>query len=721
MRIGATILSLMFVVGLSTAAQAAATNAPYSAGVFSSLLGPQEAGVSDRAPSCFRTDLPGDTLHVDLEAFNNAIGLTAGGIFYTAARLTPTVACTVETVIFYKWDKSNDDYLFVWGDSTATHPGAIIESVPYSGADTMTWVSIALPVPVPLDSGEDIWVGPRMNHSLPDSFPLGTDDGPYVSTRGGWINYQGTWIELSSVPLNYNWHIRAILGHTPAFATDLGLDEMLAPVTQMEPGSVQPTAILKNFGSAPQTGFLVKCLIDSVGTHVYEDSAVWTDTLQPGVADTVSFLTWTTGQHATYDVTMFVSLLDDSNPANDTLVRQTMVSMPTLVWAELTAAPSPGRYWCPGTGVYRDTLWFLGGRMSAQTSTRSMTAYDIATGTWIDTGLPTLTTPRRAGGGGQIGNKIYIAGGRDSLSDTLATCEEFDLDTKTFTAKANMPDDIWAVASAVAGGKLYIIGNELGTGTTYEYNPAVDSWKTKATLSAGRGWACAAGANGLVYVMGGSAGSTVYSDCWCFDPAANTWTKKANMPGPRTYSAAAAYKDSLIFVIGGCTAASSTPADGLVYEYDIASNTWKTETPKPTASGWHMVNVAADAIYVAYGSNTTTPTYLTSLDVGWPPLYGIEVMRLTQLKDVCSISPSVVRNSARIAYSVTRTARAELGIYDAAGKLVRTLVDGTVEPGTRSVIWNRTDNSGKRVANGTYFYRLTLDGKSVSGKAIVLK
>jgi N-acetylneuraminic acid mutarotase len=418
--------------------------------------------------------------------------------------------------------------------------------------------------------------------------------------------------------------------------------------------------------------------------------------------------------------------VSDGFPSNSDLAGaaksgQTAVNLLNLVWADSTAAPAPGRYWCPGTGIYRDTLWFLGGRMSAQTSTRSMTAYDITSGTWIDTDLPKLTTPRRAGGGGRIGSKIYIAGGRDSLSDTLYTCEEFDLDTKTFTPKADMPAAYWAVASAVAGDKLYIIGNELGTGTTYEYNPVVDSWKTKATLSVSRGWAGAAGANGLVYVMGGSAAATVYSDCWCFDPAANTWTQKANMPGPRTYSAATAYKDSLIFVIGGCTAASATPADKLVYEYDIVSNTWKTDTPKPTASGWHMVNAAADAIYVAYGSDTNTPTYLTNLNVGWLVAPGVEVIDPTQPEAVCHISPSVVRGFASISYSAARAGRAELGIYDVTGKLVRTLVDGTVKPGSQSATWNRTDNSGKRVANGTYFYRLSVDGKSASGKAIVLK
>jgi hypothetical protein len=37
------------------------------------------------------------------------------------------------------------------------------------------------------------------------------------------------------------------------------------------------------------------------------------------------------------------------------------------------------------------------------------------------------------------------------------------------------------------------------------------------------------------------------------------------------------------------------------------------------------------------------------------------------------------------------------------------------------VTWNRTSNSGSRVSNGTYFYRLTVDGKSVSSKSVVLE
>jgi len=528
------------------------------------------------------------------------------------------------------------------------------------------------------------------------------------------------------------------------------------------------------------------------------------------------------------------SNLSDGVPSSDHANSgPSMAAVLDLVWVDSTAAPSPGRYWCPGSGVYRDTIWFLGGRMSAQAATRSMTAYDIVNDQWITTGLPSLTTPRRTGGGGLIGNKIYVAGGKDSSSNILNTCEAFDLDAKTFAAKANMPAAYWAVASAVAGNKLYIIGNEGSTGSTYEYNPAVDSWYTKATLSVGRGWACAAGANGLVYVMGGSdASGTAMSDCWCFDPTANSWTQKAAMPGARTYSTATAYGDSVIYVIGG-SADGTTAADSLVYTYHITANAWTTAASRPTSSGWHMTNVDHGVVYVAYGSDCQAPTYLTELNVAsWvPPLShdvtltaiseppanmnrgsvkpagtvrnvglnaesnipmtcwidssGTRVYSATEtvpgpLAPYASVkhtfvtswtsgpsgaqytvtmftalsndsnrandtmranvtitgpgvqestkptfilygaSPSLVRGQARISYAVAGPGHVTLGVYDAAGMLARTLVNGQVAPGDRIAVWDRTNNAGRTVAKGTYFYRLTADGRSVSSKAVVI-
>jgi len=286
-----------------------------------------------------------------------------------------------------------------------------------------------------------------------------------------------------------------------------------------------------------------------------------------------------------------------------------------MVWISRQNAPAPGRYWCPGTGVVRDTIFFLGGRIDYgggnTNSTRTIWAYVPATNTWINTGLPTLLVPRRAGGGGRIGNKIYVAGGRDSLHNTLSTCEEFDVDTKVVTQKASMPAGCWACGSAVVNDKLYIIGDENSSGNTYEYDPVNNQWSVKASLPVGRGWTAAAGAQGKVYVFGGSdASGNTLSDCWEFDPVNNTWTQKATMPGPRIYHSAVTYNDSLIFVLGGAPAGAAS-ADSSVYLYNVLNNTWSIVPPMPTKRGWLMANQVGNMIYASFGSDCITPTYLT--------------------------------------------------------------------------------------------------------------
>jgi hypothetical protein len=53
-------------------------------------------------------------------------------------------------------------------------------------------------------------------------------------------------------------------------------------------------------------------------------------------------------------------------------------------------------------------------------------------------------------------------------------------------------------------------------------------------------------------------------------------------------------------------------------------------------------------------------------------------------------------------------------VYDAAGRLVRTLVDGVVGPGTYRVSWDGRDETRRRVAPGVYFYELRAGGERIS-------
>lgn len=65
--------------------------------------------------------------------------------------------------------------------------------------------------------------------------------------------------------------------------------------------------------------------------------------------------------------------------------------------------------------------------------------------------------------------------------------------------------------------------------------------------------------------------------------------------------------------------------------------------------------------------------------------------------------------------------RVTLMIYDATGRLTRTLVDRTETPGQKRVEWNGRNASGQQVATGVYFCRLKAPGFERTRKMVLLR
>jgi hypothetical protein len=62
-----------------------------------------------------------------------------------------------------------------------------------------------------------------------------------------------------------------------------------------------------------------------------------------------------------------------------------------------------------------------------------------------------------------------------------------------------------------------------------------------------------------------------------------------------------------------------------------------------------------------------------------------------------------------------------LKIYDSRGTLVRTLVNGAHNPGLYSATWNATDDAGRRISSGIYFYRLDAGSLTQTRKMLFLR
>jgi hypothetical protein len=85
--------------------------------------------------------------------------------------------------------------------------------------------------------------------------------------------------------------------------------------------------------------------------------------------------------------------------------------------------------------------------------------------------------------------------------------------------------------------------------------------------------------------------------------------------------------------------------------------------------------------------------------------------------------PNPFNETTRVSYSLPSggASPVSLRVHDARGRLVRTLFTGLKGPGTYSVAWDGTDNSGGPVASGVYFYRLEWNGRGDTRRVVVLK
>ncbi|HPB42922.1 MAG TPA: FlgD immunoglobulin-like domain containing protein, partial [Candidatus Syntrophosphaera sp.] len=74
-----------------------------------------------------------------------------------------------------------------------------------------------------------------------------------------------------------------------------------------------------------------------------------------------------------------------------------------------------------------------------------------------------------------------------------------------------------------------------------------------------------------------------------------------------------------------------------------------------------------------------------------------------------------------IGFDLPKSGHANLSVYNVKGQLVKTITDGNLEFGKHSFVWNGTDNDGRNVSSGIYFYRLTANGNVETKKMMLMK
>ncbi len=84
-------------------------------------------------------------------------------------------------------------------------------------------------------------------------------------------------------------------------------------------------------------------------------------------------------------------------------------------------------------------------------------------------------------------------------------------------------------------------------------------------------------------------------------------------------------------------------------------------------------------------------------------------------------APNPFNPTTTISFRITSSSHISLAIYNMLGQEVKTLAEGSFQPGNYSMIWNADDNSGNAVTSGIYFYRLKTENVTKTKKLMLLK
>jgi flagellar hook assembly protein FlgD len=83
--------------------------------------------------------------------------------------------------------------------------------------------------------------------------------------------------------------------------------------------------------------------------------------------------------------------------------------------------------------------------------------------------------------------------------------------------------------------------------------------------------------------------------------------------------------------------------------------------------------------------------------------------------------PNPFNPTTTIPFVIDTRQHVSLSIYDISGRLIRTLVDRTMDPGVYAEEWSGRDAKGNAVASGVYFYRLSAGNRILTRTAVFLK
>jgi hypothetical protein len=160
--------------------------------------------------------------------------------------------------------------------------------------------------------------------------------------------------------------------------------------------------------------------------------------------------------------------------------------------------------------------------------------------------------------------------------------------------------------------------------------------------------------------------------------------------------------------------ASSSNPDNVTIEV-VSSGDTTADLTLSFADGWVGMAFVTASVCDAYHCDSETFTVWVSD----PPLGVDDIIVFPEVFALRQNYPNPFNPVTTIAYDIPEISNVRIDMYNILGQKVRTLVNGTHQPGMYHVRWNGTNDFGNPMASGMYFYRISSE-QFISVKKLVL-
>jgi uncharacterized delta-60 repeat protein len=342
------------------------------------------------------------------------------------------------------------------------------------------------------------------------------------------------------------------------------------------------------------------------------------------------------------------------------------------------------------------------------------------------------------------GGLCVTAAGYDTRPGSTCLTVSYDsTGTRQWLAVYDGPAD-WDSPADIAvdsGGSVYVTGKSEGTSSpwdylTVKYNSAGESLWTRRYNGAANGWdearAVATDTAGAVIVTGRSFVMSTNPNAATIKYGSDgTLQWVALFGGPIANwgegNAVAVDETGNVYVGGASAFPGGAYADFATIKYNAAGETvWVRSYNGP---GNSVDNCSASALGRdgsvcvtgrSYGPGGTNQDIVT---IRYAERGAVEERATLDAPREVLITwagPSPFTARTAVNLHLAASGRARLEVHSAAGRLVRTLVDGLLPAGSHTLGWDGTDDDGLRVPAGVYSVRLVTEQVKQSVKVVVL-